>query len=73
MVSSSLCPAVHTLGSQNMYSRAEGNADHYWPWAVFESTGRAFEPLGWVSEPAGRVSESSGRALDHLEGFLSPL
>ena len=35
MVSSTLCPAVHILGSQNVYSIAEGNADHYWPWAVF--------------------------------------
>ena len=35
MVSSTLCPAVHILGSQNVYSRAEGIADHYWPWAVF--------------------------------------
>ncbi len=35
MVRSTLCPAVHILGSQNMYGRAEGIADHYWPWAVF--------------------------------------
>ena len=35
MVSSTLCPAVHILGSQNVYSRAEGIADHYWPWTVF--------------------------------------
>ena len=35
MVSSTLCPAVHILGSQNVYSRAEGIADLYWPWAVF--------------------------------------
>ena len=35
MVSSTLCPAVHILGSQNVYSAAEGIADHYWPWAVF--------------------------------------
>ena len=35
MVSSTLCPAVHILGSQNVYSRAESIADHYWPWAVF--------------------------------------
>ena len=34
MVSSTLCPAVHILGSQNAYGRAEGIADHYWPWAV---------------------------------------
>ena len=32
MVSSTLCPAVHILGSQNVYSRAEGIADDYWPW-----------------------------------------
>ena len=43
MVSSSLCPAVHILGSQNVYGRAEGIADHYWPWAVF------FKILIWVS------------------------
>ena len=30
-----LGPAVHILGSQNVYSRAEGFADHYWSWAVF--------------------------------------
>ena len=35
MVSSTLCPAVHILGSQNVYGRAEGIADHYWPWAIF--------------------------------------
>ena len=37
MVSSTLCPAVHILGSQNVYGRAEGITDHYWPWAVFLS------------------------------------
>ena len=35
MVSSALCPAVNILGSQNVYGRAEGITDHYWPWAVF--------------------------------------
>ena len=35
MVSSTLCPAVHILGSQNVYSRAEGIADHYWPRPIF--------------------------------------
>ena len=35
MVSCTLCPAVHILGSQKVYGRAEGIADHYWPWAVF--------------------------------------
>ena len=35
MVSSTLCPAVHILGSRNVYGRAKGIADHYWPWAVF--------------------------------------
>ena len=37
MVSSTLCPAVHILGSQNVYSRAEGIAVHYWPWADFST------------------------------------
>ena len=35
MVSSTLSPAVYILSPQNVYSRAEGIADHYWPWAVF--------------------------------------
>ena len=35
MVSSTLCPTVHILGSQNVYSRAEGIADLCGPWAVF--------------------------------------
>ena len=26
---------VSSTLSQNVYSRAEGIADHYWPWAVF--------------------------------------
>ena len=43
MVSSTLFPAVHNLGSQNVYGRAEGIADHYWPWAVFYSIGQ-FRP-----------------------------
>ena len=25
-----VCPAVHILGSQNVYGRVEGIADHYW-------------------------------------------
>ena len=35
MVSSNLFPAMQILGSQNVYSRAEDIADHYWPWAIF--------------------------------------
>ena len=35
MVSSPLCPAVHISGSLNVYSRAEGIANHYWLRAVF--------------------------------------
>ena len=45
MVSSTVCPAVHILGSQNVYSRAVGIADHYGPWVVF------FPPLPY-SPPA---------------------
>ena len=52
MVSSTLCPAVHILGSQNVYGRAEGIADHYWPWAVF-----FFFPL---SVPLGFPASSKG-------------
>ena len=42
MVSSTLCPAMHILVSQNVYGRAEGIADHYWPWAVFLTVHVAF-------------------------------
>ena len=35
MVSDTLCPALHILGTKNVHSRAKGTADHYWPWAVF--------------------------------------
>ena len=45
MVSSTLCPAVHILCSQNVYGRAEGIADHYWPWAVFFSP---FSPFSFI-------------------------
>ena len=31
MVSYTLFSAVHMSGSQNVFSRAEGIADHYWP------------------------------------------
>ena len=51
MVSSTLCPAVHILGSQNVYGRAEGITDHYWPWADFF--------LYWNSLPEGRTGENS--------------
>ena len=46
MVSSALCPAVHILGSQNVYGRAEGIADHYWPWAVFLKVTSIFYDVG---------------------------
>ena len=46
MVSITLCPAVHILGSQNVYGRAEGIADHYCPWAVFlRPSGASWGPL----------------------------
>ena len=35
MVSDTLCPAVHILGTINVYSRVKGIADYYWPRAVF--------------------------------------
>ena len=34
MVTNTLYSAVHISGSKNVYSRAEGIADHYWPLAV---------------------------------------
>ena len=48
MVSSTLCPAVHILGSQNVYGRAEGIAEHYWPWAVFLKILLAVYPKGMM-------------------------
>ena len=41
MVRSTLCPAVHILGSQNVYGRAEGIADHYWLCTVDPQMGSA--------------------------------
>ena len=52
MVSSTLSPAVHTLGSQNVYSRVEGIADHCWPWAVFFD----YFPSVLISADASRIS-----------------
>ena len=36
-VSDTLCPAVHILGTRNVYSRAKGTADNYWPQVIFFS------------------------------------
>ena len=57
MVSSTLFPAVHILGSQNVYSRAEGIADHYWPWAVFYKL-LPNRDLGVVGAPLGMPKNS---------------
>ena len=50
MVSSTLCPAVHILGSQNVYGRAEDIADHYWPWVVFFQLKQeeAKQSMSWI-------------------------
>ena len=63
MVSSTLCPAVHILGSQNVYSRAEGIADHYWAWAVFffcPSVSNVFALVFIITNKNGNVTESKG-------------
>ena len=65
MVSSTLCLAVHILGSQNVFSRAEGIADHYWPWAVFFSPfplppGSEALPAGFGALPAGSRTPAAG-------------
>ncbi len=57
MVSSTLSPAVHILGSQNVYIRAVGITDHYWPWAV------VFSPLSFC--PFFRPNHSSVHSLVH--------
>ena len=56
MVRSTLCPAVHILGSQNVYSRAE----HYCPWAVFSHSSLilSFSPSVTVSLSSNSVSVS---------------
>ena len=51
MVSSTLRPAVHILGSQNVYSGAEGIADHYWPCAVFSGLPRILLLNAGLAEP----------------------
>ena len=50
MVSSTFFPAVHFLGSQNVCSRVEGIADHYWPWAVF------FSPIASLFLPSPPIA-----------------
>ena len=61
MVSSTLCPAVHILGSQNVYGRAEGIADHYWPWAVFSSF-----PCLAIGQLVGLLDGGGGGGGGHL-------
>ena len=55
MVSSTLCPTVHILGSQNVYGRAEGIADHYWPWAVFFITLCSQKELSVLKKARGKI------------------
>ena len=55
MVSSTLCPAVHILGSQNVYGRAEGIADHYWPWAVFCHVGSQTNQKLFAYKPVSKT------------------
>ena len=62
MVSSTLCPAVHILGSQNVYGRAEGIADHYWPWAVF---------FAYISAPRMKFKNRLGAPESiHMRGLV---
>ena len=78
MISSTLCPAVHILGFQNLYSRAEGIADHHWPWAVFleasspcPSVGNAFVKFGLLrilDDGGGKKRDEEGRATRRKEG-----
>ncbi len=74
MVSSIICPAVHILGSTNMYNRAEGIADYYWPWAVFLGlrAGRAIEPARRAIEIVGKAVETAGRAMKLPESASEP-
>ena len=58
------CPKRHILGYQNVYSRAEGIADHYWPCAVFYANRRPSEPAGRPPESAGRAPEPAGKASE---------
>ena len=55
MVSRTLCPAVHILVSQNVYGRAEGIADHYWPQADL------FKILKFLSLILSRTADQRGR------------
>ena len=76
MVSSTFCPTVHILGSQNVYSRAEGIADYYWPWAVF-SCMRSHQLCSYwdkstlmstirALKPNGKTQSLSAQSLDSL-------
>ena len=49
MVSDTLCAALHILRTWNVYSRAKGTTDHYWPRPVFFpylNQSRAADPKG---------------------------
>ena len=66
MVSITLCPAVHILGSQNEYSRAEGIADHYWPWALFW----CLNPSGWQQTSLPSSSSAPNNFSARREPFI---
>ena len=72
MVSNTLCPVAHILGSQNVYSRAEGIAYHYWhrPVAMQGSDPNGDKVLGgWLYEIIHRLG-GSGRTTDGVGGRL---
>ena len=74
MVSSTLCPAVHILGSQNVYSRAEVIADNYWPWAVFfplSSYSSSFSSLFLLFLGSPTVNDQSPVLVRHCSFELS--
>ena len=79
MVSSTLCPAVHILGSQNVFGRAEGIADHYWlpnscPHTKFQpnQTKKEVKKIGYWSPLAGWSGQSKNSCFHFkliLHGF----
>ena len=67
MVSDTLCPAVHILGTWNVYSRTKGIADYYWPQPFLGSgPGRGRSPVEWGEIPSVRPSVRSSPPPAHI-------
>ena len=74
MASNALSHAVQISGSLNVYSRAKGIADHYWPGAIFSSSS---PPLPLCPRLFLKLFDfflvDEGRLLWYMVGYWTPL